>query len=119
MLILPPPNHSACGGSHFSTVSHDLNQCSSSAMRAQKDSGSASASARSLSSSSIDLICARCEKPSGGGKSRSSWSTDSMLVGTVDMLPVYHRQLPIANCRLPISGSGLVLYCFHKLAIGN
>src|ERR1044071_2438783 len=87
ILILPPPNHSACGGSHFSTVSHFLNQCSSSAIRAQNDSGSAAASARSCSSSAIDLMCACCEKLSGGGKSRSSWSTDSMLVETVDMLP--------------------------------
>src|ERR1044071_843355 len=85
ILILPPPNHSACGGSHFSTVSHFLNQCSSSAIRAQKDSGSAFASARSFSSSAIDLICACCEKPSGGGNTRSSCSTDSIFDVTVDM----------------------------------
>src|SRR5574338_834408 len=85
MLIFPPPNHSACGGSHFNTVSHFLNQCSSSAIRAQNDSGSAAASARRRSSSAIDLICACSEKDSGGGKFRCSWSTDSMFEVTLDM----------------------------------
>src|SRR5678815_418448 len=85
MLILPPPNHSACGGSHFKTVSHFLNQCSSSAMRAQNDSGSAAASTRSRSSSSIDLTCACSENEWGGGKIRSSCNTDSMFVVTLDM----------------------------------
>src|SRR5215208_141325 len=85
MLILPPPNHSACGGSHFSTVSHFLNQCSSSAIRAQKASGSAAASERSRSSSAIDLMCACSENDSGGGKIRCSCSTESMFVLTVDM----------------------------------
>src|SRR6185369_79600 len=86
MLILPPPNHSACGGSHFSTVSHVLNQCnSSSARRAQNASGSADASARRRSSSAIDLMCARSEKDSDGGKIRCSCSTDSMFVVTLDM----------------------------------
>src|SRR5215217_6535667 len=85
MLIFPPPNHSACGGSHFNTVSHSLNQCSSSAMRAQNDSGSAAASARSRSSSSIDLTCACSENDCGGGKIRFSCNTDSMFVVTLDM----------------------------------
>src|SRR6185369_9541378 len=85
MLILPPPNHSACGGSHFKTVSHFLNQCSSSAMRAQNASGSAAASARRRSSSSIYLMCACSEKDCGGGKIRASCNTDSMFVLTLDM----------------------------------
>src|SRR5689334_352926 len=86
MLILPPPNHSACGGSHFSTVSHVLNHCNSvSAMRAQKASGSAAASARRRSSSAIEVMCARCEKDSGGGKIRCSCRTDSMFEVTLDM----------------------------------
>src|SRR5258706_3923724 len=81
ILILPPPNHSACGGSHFKTVSHFLNQCSSlSANRAQNPSGSALASARSASSSAIDLTCACSAKLSGGGKTLSSCRTDSMFV---------------------------------------
>src|SRR6185436_7007577 len=54
-------------------------------MRAQNDSGSAAASARSRSSSSIDLTCACSEKDCGGGKIRSSCSTDSMFVVTLDM----------------------------------
>ena len=59
----------------------------------------------SFSSSSIDLMWACSEKDSGGGKTRSSWSTDSMFVVTVDTnlvmplrivqtlrcVPVYHR----------------------------
>src|SRR6185369_6680937 len=86
MLILPPPNHSACGGSHFSTVSHVLNQFnSSSASRAQKASGSAAASARRRSSSAIDLMCARSENDAGGGKIRCSRRIDSMFVVTLDM----------------------------------
>src|ERR1044072_6944992 len=85
MLILPPPNHSAWGGSHFKTVSHFLNQCSSSAMRAQNASGSAAASARSRASSSIDLMCACSENECGGRKILSSCNTDSMFVVTLDM----------------------------------
>src|SRR5882724_7635409 len=84
MLMRPPANHSACGGCHFSTASHFLNQCSSSAMRAQKPSGSSLASWRKRSSSAIDLTWAFSENPGGGGKTRSSCCRDSMLV-TVDI----------------------------------
>src|SRR6185369_13005649 len=54
-------------------------------MRAQNDSGSAAASERSRSSSAIDLMCACSEKDCCGGKIRSSCSTDSMFVVTLDM----------------------------------
>src|SRR6185369_9360876 len=100
MLILPPPNHSACGGSHLSTVSHFLNQSSSSAMRAQKTSGLSCASARRLSTSASDLMCARAENSRGGGNTRSSCRTDSMFVVTVDTAP---------SLQLLISGFGLAL----------
>src|SRR5205085_8840161 len=85
MLISPPPNHSACGGSHFKTVSQCLNQCNSSAIRAQKPSGSRSASARNSSSSRIELMCAFSENSGGAAKMRSSCNTDSMFVVDVDM----------------------------------
>src|SRR6202521_1212272 len=85
MLILPPANHSACGGCQFKTVSHFLNQWSSSAMRAQKPSGSALASARNTSNSSIDLMWAFSEKAGGGGKTRSSTWSDSMFVVAGDI----------------------------------
>src|ERR1044072_2956199 len=85
-LIFPPTNHSACGGSHFKTVSHFLNQCSSdSAMRAQKASDASDASRLSASNSSRDLTCACAANSGGGGKTRSSWSTDSMLVVAEDI----------------------------------
>src|SRR5215207_2567564 len=85
-LIFPPPNHSACGASHFKTVSHFLNQCSSdSAIRAQKASGASDASRRSASNSSRDFTCARAVNSGGGGNTRSSWSTDSMLVVAEDI----------------------------------
>src|SRR5712692_773317 len=87
MLILPPTNHCACGGAHFKTVSHFRNQCNSlSAKRAQNFSGSALASARSASSSSIDLICACSANALGGGKTRASCCSDSMLVVTSNMV---------------------------------
>src|SRR6266496_3680187 len=79
MLILPPTNHSACGGSHFSTSSQRLNQSNSSAIRAQKLSGDSCASFLRLSNSSRDLICAPLEKLAGGGKTRFSCKIDSML----------------------------------------
>jgi hypothetical protein len=70
----------------LSTASHFLNQCnSSSASRAQKASGDASASRRSASYSASDLTRARSAKCAGGGKTRSSCSTDSMLVVVEDM----------------------------------
>src|SRR6185369_7632479 len=100
MLILPPPNHSACGGFHLSTVSHFLNQCSSSAMRAQNASGFDVASARRFSSSSSDLICACFENDSGGGKTRSSMSTESMLLVTVDTEPSLERILGSSEFKL-------------------
>src|SRR5262245_43688286 len=96
-------NHCACGASHSRTLSHLLNQESSSAIRAQKPSGSVCASERSDSNSAIDLICACLENCSGGGKTRSSVSTESMFVTTLDIIPlstkaslllcvpVYHR----------------------------
>src|SRR5437870_11219359 len=87
MLILPPTNHCACGSSHFKTVSHFLNQCSSlSAIRAQNRSGSALAFARSASSPSIDLMWAFSANVFGGWKTRSSRWTDSMLVVVDDMV---------------------------------
>src|ERR1051325_6116799 len=85
-LVRPPTNHSACGASHFSTVSHFRNQCSSrSAMRAQKASGASDASRLSASNSSSDLTCARAANSGGGGKTRSSCKTDSMLVVAEDI----------------------------------
>src|SRR5207244_13127181 len=100
ILILPPANHSACGGSHLKTVSHFLNQCSSlSASRAQKLSGSALASARKASSSAIDLMCALAANSSGGGKTRSSCWKDSMLVVADDMLTI---RVSLADCSLPL-----------------
>src|SRR6185503_16713856 len=90
MFILPPLNHCACGASHFRTVSHFLNQSSSlSAIRAQNFSGSAAASERSASSSSIDLIWALAENSEGGLKTRSSCWSDSILVGGDDMVAAY------------------------------
>src|SRR5687768_4485835 len=87
MLSLPPTNHSACGGSHLRTVSHFLNQCSSSsAIRAQNASGASDASRLSASSSSA-LTRARAANSSGGGKTRSSWRTDSMLDVDEDITP--------------------------------
>src|SRR6266480_6290540 len=56
-------------------------------MRAQNASGSALASARSFSSSAIDLMWAFSEKAGGGGKTRSSVCSDSMFV-VVDDMPV-------------------------------
>jgi len=63
-------------------------------------------------------MCALSEKDAGGWKTRSSWSTESMLVVEVDTrpsyvclevdfqvflcVPVYHKTLPIANFQLPI-----------------
>src|ERR1051325_1771756 len=86
MLRRPPTNHCACGGSHLSTVSHFLNQCSSdSAMRAQNCSGDSLASRLSASRSSSDLTCARSANAGGGGKTRSSCRTDSMLVVAEDI----------------------------------
>src|SRR5687768_8064581 len=90
MLVLPPMNHCACGASHFSTVSHFVNQSSSlSAIRAQNISGSAAASARSASSSSIDLKCALAANSAGGGNVRPSCCSDSMLVAGDDMVAAY------------------------------
>src|SRR5882672_10632333 len=86
MLILPPTNHCACGGSHFSTPSHFLNQWSSlSANRAQNSSGLALASTRNASSSAIDLMCAFSANAAGGLKTRSSCCSDSMLVVAEDI----------------------------------
>ncbi len=72
-------------------------------------------------------MCACSEKEAGGGKTRSSWSTESMLVLGVDTrplmlackvdlqvflsVPVYHKTDSIAkfligdsgHCRLPIA----------------
>src|SRR5215213_3804917 len=84
-LVFPPTNHFACGSSHSSSVSQRLNQCSSSAIRAQKSSGESWASARNCSSSSCDLMCAWRLNSAGGGKTRSSCSTDSMLVVAEDI----------------------------------
>src|SRR5206468_5179522 len=87
MLILPPTNHCACGGSHCNTVSHSLHQCNSpAAKRAQNSSGSALASARNASSSAIDLICACSANALEGGKTRASCCSDSMLVVADDMM---------------------------------
>ena len=52
-------------------------------------SGSAAASARSASNSSIDLICALAENSAGGGKTRSSCWSDSMFVVDDDMVAAY------------------------------
>src|SRR5215212_5255431 len=88
MLIRPPTNHSACGGSHFRTVSHFLNQCSSdSAILAQNASGDSLASRLKASNSSGDLTCASAENSSGGGKTLSSCSTDSMFDVEEDINP--------------------------------
>src|SRR5947209_12152182 len=85
-LIRPPTNHSACGGSQRRTASHFLNHSSSpSARRPQNSSGESCASRLRASNSSIDLTSARSENSAGGGKTRSSCRTDSMLVGTEDM----------------------------------
>src|ERR1043165_6264670 len=56
-------------------------------MRAQKPSGLSRASVRNCSSSVSDLMCACAENSGGGGKTRSSCSTDSMFVVTVDTAP--------------------------------
>src|SRR5215213_102994 len=84
-LMRPPVNHSACGGSHLRTVSHFLNQSSSKAIRAQKSSGDAAASAYNRSYSSIELTSAPSEKVSGGGKTRFSCCSDSMFGVTDDI----------------------------------
>src|SRR5437867_5329604 len=95
MLILPPTNHCACGGSHFNTVSHSLNQCNSpAAKRAQNSSGLALASARNASSSAIDLICACSANALEGGKTRASCCSDSMLVVADDMVPRFAGIIP-------------------------
>src|SRR5216684_2409533 len=103
ILILPPTNHSACGGSHFKTVSHFRNQCNSlSAKRAQNFSGSALASARSPSSSSIDLICACSANALAGGKTRASCCSDSMLV-VVDDITLNEGPLQFVFVELSVS----------------
>src|SRR4051794_16427115 len=87
MLIRPPTNHSACGGSHFKTESHFLNQCNSpSAILAQKLSGDSLASRLRASNSSADTL-ARAANSSGGGKTLSSCSTDSMFDVEEDINP--------------------------------
>src|SRR5882724_8320071 len=101
MLILPPTNHSACGGSHFKTVSHFRNQCNSiSAKRAQNFSGSALASASNASSSVIDLIYACSANDLGGGKTRASCCSDSMLVVTDDI--VFQEAVIVPAFRLTV-----------------
>ncbi len=54
-------------------------------MRAQNSSGCSCASRRRLSNSAIDLRCASCENCAGGGNTRSSWDSDSILVLTGDI----------------------------------
>src|SRR6266850_1858077 len=97
MLILPPPNHSACGGSHFNTSSHRLNQSNSSAIRAQKTSGESCASCLSRSNSSSDRICALLENSAGGVKTRFSLKTDSMLLVAEDIYRLLLLQLVFAD----------------------
>ena len=74
-------------------------------------------------------MCACSEKEAGGGKTRSSWSTESMLVVGVDTrplmlackvdlqvflsVPVYHNPLPISNPDL----SGLLICPFGLIAL--
>ena len=82
--------------------------------------GSSEASRLSASSSSRDLMCARSENSGGGGKTRSSWSTDSMLVVDEDIprRPLNLRtrfldsgRAPLALPRTTFSLIGVVALC--------
>src|SRR5205085_1140897 len=78
MLVLPPTNHLAFGAFHSSTLSHFLNQCSSSAALPQNCSG-LSIDSRYMRSYSARLLIRACAaNDGGGGNSRCSCRTESM-----------------------------------------
>src|SRR5579885_695106 len=79
-LICPPTNHFAHGQFHSSTLSHFLNQCSSSAMRPQNFSGSSTDSLYICSYSARLLMCAARLNSAGGSNLRCSCRMESMLV---------------------------------------
>src|SRR5208283_4517622 len=77
----PPTNHLALGNFHCKTFFHGLNQTNSSlAARPQNFSGCRMDSLYRARYWAMDFTSARLAKAFGGGKTRSSWSTDVILV---------------------------------------